>query len=282
MIREYDATIRSRQPVTVAELFQPVKVHEPGRSHWAAALGLALAIVLGFAVYHFISGTHHAPPAPPWLRSGLAPRLTTAPGTPRGTPVRHRLKHARRVAPPARRPAWLDGAPCLVRWPVSVLGRGRAGRRAAALRDRAASPPRHPDCRAGARSTHGPLRRADAPQGEHALDPGQMLGRLLAAHGPACSAVSSLAASSPAVRETIARTCRPSWPRVTWRCCVTSPSCSGMPPPRPRRGGCWTRSMMRRCPGCARPARDPCFPGQHERGPGRDPAPRTGRVEHRR
>jgi cytoskeletal protein RodZ len=94
LIREYDATVRSRQPVTVAELFQPVtpvKVHEPGRSHWAAALGLVLVIVLGFAVYHFISGTRHAPSAHPAAAVGA------------GSATLHRAKHA--LQHPSQKPA---------------------------------------------------------------------------------------------------------------------------------------------------------------------------------
>jgi len=63
LIREYDATVGSPQPVTAADLFRPVTpitVHEPPRHRWLAALGLALVIALGFAAYHFISGTRHA------------------------------------------------------------------------------------------------------------------------------------------------------------------------------------------------------------------------------
>lgn len=40
-------------------------MHEPRRRNWAAALGLALVIVLGFAGYHVISSTRHAPGATP-------------------------------------------------------------------------------------------------------------------------------------------------------------------------------------------------------------------------
>lgn len=94
LIREYDATVRSRQPVTAAELFQPVtpvKVRKPGRRHSAAALGLALVIVFDFAVYHFISGTRHAPSAHPAAAVGA------------GSASRHRAKHATRH--PLQKPA---------------------------------------------------------------------------------------------------------------------------------------------------------------------------------
>jgi hypothetical protein len=69
LIREYDATVRSDEPVRAADLFRPVtpiRVREPQpRRPWMAALGLVLVIVIGFAAYKLISGTRHAPPATP-------------------------------------------------------------------------------------------------------------------------------------------------------------------------------------------------------------------------
>jgi len=69
LIREYDATVQSHEPITVADLFRPVtpiRVREPQpRRPWMAALGLVLVIVIGFAAYKLISGTRHAPPANP-------------------------------------------------------------------------------------------------------------------------------------------------------------------------------------------------------------------------
>jgi cytoskeletal protein RodZ len=94
LIREYDTTMRSKQPVTAADLFRPVtpvKVHEPRGCNWAAALGLALVIVLGFAVYHLISGTRHAPPAHPAAAVGA------------GSATHHGAKHATRH--PSQKPA---------------------------------------------------------------------------------------------------------------------------------------------------------------------------------
>jgi len=68
LIREYDTTRRAPPSVAAADLFRPatpIKLHEPRRRNWAAALGLALVIVLGFAGYHVISSAHHAPGATP-------------------------------------------------------------------------------------------------------------------------------------------------------------------------------------------------------------------------
>lgn len=69
LIREYDATLRSQEPISAADLFRPVtpiRVREPqSRRPWMAALGLVLALVIGFGVYKLISATRHAPPASP-------------------------------------------------------------------------------------------------------------------------------------------------------------------------------------------------------------------------
>lgn len=91
LIREYDATLRSRQSLTIAELFQPVtpvRVREPRRHNWAAALALALVIVIGFAAYHFISGTRHVPAANPAAAVGAksATQHRAKHGTPHSSP----------------------------------------------------------------------------------------------------------------------------------------------------------------------------------------------------
>src|SRR5258708_1546543 len=68
LIREYDATVRSEQQVTAADLFRPatpIKVREPRRRPWTVALGLALVVVIAVAAYQVISGTRHAPAANP-------------------------------------------------------------------------------------------------------------------------------------------------------------------------------------------------------------------------
>jgi cytoskeletal protein RodZ len=91
LIREYDATLRSQQSLTIAELFQPVtpvRVREPRQHNWAVALGLALVIVIGFAAYHLISSTGHAPTANPAAAIGA------------GSATRHRAGHGTRQPSP--------------------------------------------------------------------------------------------------------------------------------------------------------------------------------------
>jgi len=94
LIREYDATIRSEQQVTVADLFRPatpIKVRELPRRPWTAALGLALVVVIGIAAYQIISSTHHAPTANPAAAIGT------------GSATHHRARHATRN--PSLKPA---------------------------------------------------------------------------------------------------------------------------------------------------------------------------------
>jgi cytoskeletal protein RodZ len=101
LIREYDATVRSQQPVPVADLFRPVtpiKVREPRRSNWSAILGLALVIVVGLAVYLVISNMRHASRARP------AAALETGPA------VHRHVAHARPRPPAKPTPAVLPYA----------------------------------------------------------------------------------------------------------------------------------------------------------------------------
>src|SRR5215469_242336 len=95
LIREYDATVRSDEPITAADLFRPVtpiRLREPQpRRPWMAALGLVLVIVTGFAAYKLISGTRHAPAANPAaavrVGSGTHHRGTHGTGHPAPTPA---------------------------------------------------------------------------------------------------------------------------------------------------------------------------------------------------
>jgi cytoskeletal protein RodZ len=104
LIGEYDAAVRSPQPVTVADLFRPVTpvtVREPRRSNWPAVLGLALVIVAGLAVYLAISNLRHEPRATPAaaLQTGPAVHRHAAPARPRppAKPAPALLPHANQV-----------------------------------------------------------------------------------------------------------------------------------------------------------------------------------------
>ena len=95
LIREYDATVRSHEAVTAADLFRPVtaiRMREPQpRRTWMTALALALLLIIGLAAYKLISGTRHAPAASPAaaVRAGSSThhRGTHGAGRPAPTPA---------------------------------------------------------------------------------------------------------------------------------------------------------------------------------------------------
>jgi len=95
LIREYDATVQSHEPVTVADLFGPVtpiRVREPQpRRPWTAALALVLVLVIGLAAYKLITGARHAPAANPAAAIGA------------GSSAHHRGTHG--TGHPAQTPA---------------------------------------------------------------------------------------------------------------------------------------------------------------------------------
>jgi hypothetical protein len=68
MICEYDAAHRSPgvlSAVSLDELLTPARAPERRRLNWAAVLGLALLLALGFVGYTFLTHSPHAASAPP-------------------------------------------------------------------------------------------------------------------------------------------------------------------------------------------------------------------------
>ena len=62
LIREYHASRPVPRPVTAADLFRPVtpvRIRERRGLNWAAVLGLALLVALGFAAHHVMSSSRH-------------------------------------------------------------------------------------------------------------------------------------------------------------------------------------------------------------------------------
>jgi cytoskeletal protein RodZ len=86
LVREYDATQASQQPITAAEVFQPftpVKLRERRRANWSVVLLVGLVAVLGIAGYKFV-GSHS--PAKPAASTSVDHRHKTKSTT---TPVAH-------------------------------------------------------------------------------------------------------------------------------------------------------------------------------------------------
>lgn len=96
LIREYDATQASPQPITAADVFQPftpVKLRERRRANWSVVLLVGLVAVLGIAGYKFV-GSRNSPAKPAASTSPDHPHKTTKATT---APVAHTAapKHVR-------------------------------------------------------------------------------------------------------------------------------------------------------------------------------------------
>jgi cytoskeletal protein RodZ len=66
LIREYDATQGAPEAITAADVFEPstpIKLKERHRPNWSLAMLVALAVIVGVATYHFLSGPTKADPA---------------------------------------------------------------------------------------------------------------------------------------------------------------------------------------------------------------------------
>ena len=94
LIREYDALYGAPSTVTAQDVFEPsapIRMRQRRGPNWSAAMALALALIVGFAVYHLVSssgapqavrssGKTHATvpsPAPSPSASRPAPHIVT-------------------------------------------------------------------------------------------------------------------------------------------------------------------------------------------------------------
>jgi cytoskeletal protein RodZ len=76
LVREYDQTQGAPQAITAADVFEPatpIKIRERRRPNWSAAMVLALALLVGFVVYHLVSSSSKARPT----SSGVAAHTGT-------------------------------------------------------------------------------------------------------------------------------------------------------------------------------------------------------------
>jgi cytoskeletal protein RodZ len=66
LVREYDQTNGAPQAITAADVFEPatpIRIRERRRPNWSAAMVVALALLVGFVVYHVVSSSSKAAPA---------------------------------------------------------------------------------------------------------------------------------------------------------------------------------------------------------------------------
>src|SRR6202007_2781228 len=64
LIREYDQTQGAPRAISAADVFEPatpIKIRERRRPNWSAAMVLALALLVGFVVYHLVSSGKATP-----------------------------------------------------------------------------------------------------------------------------------------------------------------------------------------------------------------------------
>jgi cytoskeletal protein RodZ len=64
LVREYDHTQGAPQVITAADVFEPatpIKIRERRRPNWSAAMVVALALLIGFVVYHLVSSGKATP-----------------------------------------------------------------------------------------------------------------------------------------------------------------------------------------------------------------------------
>lgn len=107
MIADYDAAHRVPQ-ADMADLPWPVaaiKLRERRRVNWTIALGLALALAVGFAAYHVISASGHPQAA---SRIAPKPRHVTAPSAPAKSPGPHSYAHEVVIHLTAVQDCWVE------------------------------------------------------------------------------------------------------------------------------------------------------------------------------
>jgi cytoskeletal protein RodZ len=66
LVREYDQTQGAPRAISAADVFEPatpIKLKERRRPNWSAAMVLALALIVGYVVYHVVSSSAAAPAA---------------------------------------------------------------------------------------------------------------------------------------------------------------------------------------------------------------------------
>ena len=104
LIREYDQTQGAPRAISAADVFEPatpIRIRERRRPNWSAAMVVALAVLVGFVVYHVVSSSARAKPAASSGSSG-----SQHPGT---TTDRSGAKHRARPRPTSSpQPAALD------------------------------------------------------------------------------------------------------------------------------------------------------------------------------
>ena len=89
LIREYDQTQGAPRAISAADVFEPatpIKIKDRRRPNWSMAMVIALALLVGFVVYHVVSSSSAAKPAASSSRSGHTGGTTSTSGGHRTAP----------------------------------------------------------------------------------------------------------------------------------------------------------------------------------------------------
>jgi cytoskeletal protein RodZ len=89
LIREYDATQGAPQAITAADVFEPaspIKLKERRRPNWSLAMVVAIAAVVGFAIYHVVSAPGHHDQAASHRSTTTSHSRTSQPAQPKPSP----------------------------------------------------------------------------------------------------------------------------------------------------------------------------------------------------
>jgi cytoskeletal protein RodZ len=91
LIAEYDAAHGTPHSISAADVFEPstpISMKERRRVNWSAAMLLALAVIIGYVIYHAVSsGSSPAHPAAAQHHEGGHPAPASHPSSPPATPV---------------------------------------------------------------------------------------------------------------------------------------------------------------------------------------------------
>jgi cytoskeletal protein RodZ len=108
LIREFDSLYGGPVSVTAADVFEPsapIRMKARRGPNWAAAMAVALALVVGFAVYHLVSGSGVAKQA---ARQSGSTHVTQPSAAPSPAAAPRPVSHTVVIRLTAREACWVD------------------------------------------------------------------------------------------------------------------------------------------------------------------------------
>jgi cytoskeletal protein RodZ len=106
LIREYDSLYGAPSAVNAQDVFEPsapIRMTQRRGPNWSAAMALALALIVGFAVYHLVSG----PSVPRQTARSAGSSHVTKPHTAPSPPSAQHAKHTVTIRLTAKEDCWV-------------------------------------------------------------------------------------------------------------------------------------------------------------------------------